>query len=263
MGKRRPEDYKQDHRIYTGLYTAKAFNMLKDMLPSVLDEYSYVVPIRDVSGETVLVTYRENWDKLADRGFSSCRDWMLHDLRDSFTRAVGLVGNGTRDERGVVALFILQGENALNAEQKKILSKLRGIPRDVITSELNACLAEEETKIEREYVAFAETLGRMDRFGSATDIFGSAWNLPKETSVPDDPVRPEFYPADVLDKLLKARAECLGAFNTLARSSSQYLKVHARYSSILADAKKLNTKIKNDRIKALRREFTAAKRTSK
>ena len=235
MAVRKPDNYKSDHRIYTGLYTAKAFNMLKDMLPSVSDEYSYVVPIRDVSGETVLVTYRENWDKLAD--YSSCRDWMLHDLRDSFTRAIGFIGHGTRDERGA--------------------------PRDVITSELNACLAEEETKIEREYVAFAETLGRLDRFGSATDIFGSAWNLPKETSVPDDPVRPEFYPADVLDKLLKARAECLDAFNTLARSSSQYLKVHARYSSILADAKKLNTKIKNDRIKAVRREFSAAKRTSK
>ena len=261
MAVRKPDNYKSDHRIYTGLYTAKAFNMLKDMLPSVSDEYSYVVPIRDVSGETVLVTYRENWDKLAD--YSSCRDWMLHDLRDSFTRAIGFIGHGTRDERGTVALFILKGENALDAEQKKILSKLRGAPRDVITSELNACLAEEETKIEREYVAFAETLGRLDRFGSATDIFGSAWNLPKETSVPDDPVRPEFYPADVLDKLLKARAECLDAFNTLARSSSQYLKVHARYSSILADAKKLNTKIKNDRIKAVRREFSAAKRTSK
>ena len=267
MGKRRPEDYKQDHRIYTGLYTAKAFNMLKDMLPSVVMEYSNVIPIRDVTGETVLVTASEYWDR-GNTSFKSCRDWMLNDLYSSFSRALGvkpLANGGTADERDTVCRYILKGENSLNAPQKEILTKLRGIPRDVITSELNVCLAEEEARIEKEYAAFARQLDSLDSFSSVGTWFGGqTYNMPTPTTATGSGIpRPSFYPADMMKKVVEAEAECVEAFNMFARSSREYAKAQARYRSILVDAKKLNTKIKNDRIKALRREFAAAKRTSK
>ncbi len=266
MGKRRPEDYKQDHRIYTGLYTAKAFNMLKDMLPSVVTEYSNVIPIRDVTGETVLVTASENWGR-GNTSFKSCRDWMLNDLYSSLSRALGIkpfANGGTADERNTICRYLLKGENSLNAPQKEILTKLRGIPRDVITSELNVCLAEEEAKIEKEYAAFGGQLNKLDSFAPASSWFGQAYNMPTPTTAVGDSIqRPDFYPADMLEKVLRAEAECVEAFNTFARSSHEYMKAQAKYRSILVDAKKLNTKIKNDRIKAIRREFAAAKRTSK
>ena len=41
------------------------------------------------------------------------------------------------------------------------------------------------------------------------------------------------------------------------------MAAQAKYRSVLMDARKLNTKIKNDRIRAIRREFADAKRTSK
>lgn len=263
MGKRRTEDYKQDHRIYTGLYTAKAFNILKDILPTVVMEYSSVVPIRDVNGETVLVTHSDSWERRGDHSWKSCREWMLDDIRSCFTRGLIRIPPDARENHFVLYLFLANGENSLDAEQKKILAKLRGVPRDVITSELNVCLAEEEAKIEAEYEAFAGALGRMDNFAAASSWFGQSWNLPKEMKA-DPPVqRPDFYPADMMDKLLKAEAECREVFNTFARTTDQYLKAQAKYRSILTEAKKLNTQIKNDRIKAVRHEFASAKRTSK
>lgn len=266
MRKRRPENYKQDHRIYTGLYTTKAFNILKDMLPSVVMEYSNVIPIRDVTGETVLVTACEYWDR-GNTIFKSCRDWMLNDLYSSFSRALGinsLANGGTAAERYTVYQYIIKGENSLNDPQKEILNKLRGIPRDVITSELNVCLAEEEEKIEKEYAAFGRQLNNLDGFVSSSAWFGQTYNMPKPTTAVGDSIqRPDFYPADMLEKVLRAEAECVETFNAFARSSHEYAKAYAKYRSILVDAKKLNTKIKNDRIKAIRREFAAAKRTSK
>lgn len=272
MSKRRPEDYPQDHRIYTGLYTAKAFNILKDLLPSVVAEYDSVVPIRDVTGETVLVSKYSRWEdygKTYGKNFKTCRDWMMFDLRESFRRAMGPVerpyfSSSATVERDVVCLFLLRGEAALNPDAKEVLKKLRGIPRDVITSELNVCLAEEEAKIEREYIDFMGALNKLDNFAAASTWFGSSYNMPKPTAAKGDGiVCPDFYPAEMMEKLLQAEAECVEAFNTFARSSSQYMAAQAKYRSVLMDARKLNTKIKNDRIKAVRKEFTNVKRTSK
>ena len=189
MGKRRPEDYPQDHRIYTGLYTAKAFNILKDVLPSVVEEYAHVIPIRDVTGETVLVTELSAWDRVYQKPngkqFASCREWMLSDLRASFRRAMGPVERPYFSlpdavERDIICIFILQGESALNPDAREVLKKLRGVPRDVITSELNVCLAEEEAKIEREYTEFTGVLNRMDNFAAASTWFGgSTGRMPK------------------------------------------------------------------------------------
>lgn len=265
MGKRRPEDYKQDHRIYTGLYTAKAFNILKDILPTVVMEYSSVIPIRDVNGETVLVTHSDSWERQGDHTWKSCREWMLDDIRNCFTRGLIRIPPDARENHFVLYLFLANGENSLDAEQKKILAKLRGVPRDVITSELNVCLAEEEAKIEKEYEAFARQLDSIDGFSSAGTWFGGqTYNMPTPTTSTAGGVpRPDFYPADMMKKVVEAEAECVEAFNMFARSSREYAKAQAKYRSVLVDAKKLNTKIKNDRIKAIRREFAAAKRTSK
>ena len=168
-------------------------------------------------------------------------------------------------ERDIICIFILQGESALNPDAREVLKKLRGVPRDVITSELNVCLAEEEAKIEREYTEFTGVLNRMDNFAAASTWFGgSTGRMPKPvTQYGSAEARPDFYPAEMMDKLLKAEAECVEAFNTFARSSSQYMAAQAKYRSVLMDARKLNTKIKNDRIRAIRREFADAKRTSK
>ena len=258
MGKRRPENYEQDHRIYTGLYTAKAFNMLKDMLPSVVEEWGSVVPIRDVNGETVLVTRSNKWERSS---VDSCREWMLDNIQSSFSYALGNVA-ANAEERFVLSRFLIRGENSLTDEQKKILEKLRGVPRDVITSELNVCLAEEEARIEKEYAAFAGQLERFNEMTSPGYWFGTY--IPTPTAVPRRGMeKPDFYPADMTEKLMKAEAECVEAYNAFASGVSGYSKAYAKYRSILVDAKKLNTKIKNDRIKALRREFAAAKRTSK
>jgi hypothetical protein len=261
MGKRRPEDYEQDHRIYTGLYTAKAFNMLKDMLPSVVEEWGSVVPIRDVNGETVLVTRSNKWERSSA---DSCRKWMLDNIQSSFSYALGNVA-ANAEERFVLSRFLIRGENSLTDEQKKILEKLRGVPRDVITSELNVCLAEEEARIEKEYAAFAGQLDSLERFSSVGTWFGGqTYNMPRPTTPTGSGIpRPDFYPADMMKRVVEAEAECVEVFNMFAKSSHEYAKAQAKYRSILVDAKKLNTKIKNDRIKALRREFAAAKRTSK
>ena len=244
------------------MYTAKAFNMLKDMLPSVVMEYSNVIPIRDSTGETVLVTHSDGWERSSA---PSCREWMLSNIYASLNRTIGEIAPNAKKEHLVLYWFLMKGENSPTDEQKKILVKLRGVPHDVITSELNVCLVEEEARIEKEYAAFARQLDSLDSFSSVGTWFGGqTYNMPTPTTATGSGIpRPSFYPADMMKKVVEAEAECVEAFNMFARSSREYAKAQARYRSILVDAKKLNTKIKNDRIKALRREFAATKRTSK
>lgn len=275
MATRKPEDYPQDHRLYTGLYSAKAFALFRDVLPAVSEDYNDVVPIRDDSGEVVLVTRADAAPLLPPGVLTgqetapriSCREWMREVVLNHFRRA----GVNYRfasetppaEEFVVLRDFIESGESGLDPEQKKVLARLRGAPKDVLTVELGKCMDEEIKKVEQEHADMARNLlYAANRFSSPFELFGSRSIHPATIpdSVPPPSQDKELVPLDTMTRFGEAERACRQAWNRLAGDIGLYIEAYDGFKKALNAARRGNTANKDARIRAVKKEFNSIKR---
>lgn len=248
---RRPEDYPADSRIYTGLYSAKAYNALKAALPSVSDDWNSPVPVRSNTGETVIVTSDRYWVN-APAGYRTCRDWMLAKTAEYLTSHGCPVPD---DCRKTLVHFLKHGEKGLDEKGLAALAVLRGTPRDDIRTELANCADEEARRIEKEHAAFRSAVESRCGFESATGMFGTYGCRPSRRTERPELERPPFIPEEEVAAFRAAEKRIYEVNNRLAAAVDEYDEAQTAYKEAVSRLKKLSTRIKNDRVKAVRKEF--------
>lgn len=252
---KRPEDYPQQSRFYTGLYSTKAFNAVR----SAVNDHCriwYMDVVRGLDREVVVVCSSAT---VYDAGVRS-------DVTSDYLKAATVMclrqeetsGNVEKEPAARALRLFFEGR-AMEEQSAKLLEKMRGARADDVAAEVAGCEEDEERKVKAEHDAFVEKLLKRD-FVSPKQITGQYGCAPYRM----DERTPFNGPVDKteLEKYFALEAEMLRLNNQLADAYRTYSDKFEEFREARKAIRRLSSETKAQRVKEVKAEFRLAKRTA-